>query len=135
MSWRAFPSLKRDWRFWATQALLVAFILRALIPAGYMPDLAAARAGTFQIVICAAGGEHLIAVDADGNEVPDHSAAFAGEPCAFAGLAAMALHNLETLPATRVEYGDTALWPQLAVTMPPARAGPQLGSRAPPTLV
>ena len=59
--------------------------LRALIPAGFMPDLAAAHGGSFQLVMCTPDGLKAVTVDANGEPggpaptpTPSH------ELCAFA---------------------------------------------------
>lgn len=69
-------------------------LLRALVPVGFMPDLAAAREGVFTIVICTADGLSAFAVNARGEPVgPDHERdADAKDHCPFAPIASIVLN-------------------------------------------
>jgi len=57
---------------------LVALILRALVPAGYMPDM---DGKVFHVTICTIDGPQEIAVDGKMQPVADHPVK---EKCAFA---------------------------------------------------
>jgi len=119
-------------RWWVAHLLLSAFVLRALIPVGYMPDFSAVAQGVFKVVICSASGAKTLTVDANGHHVPDKSIPSHDQPCAFAGLAKFATPVLDVIEvaspevaAQPVAFGEFKLWP-------PVRAGPVLGSRGPP---
>jgi hypothetical protein len=69
---------------WMLFAVLVAVMVRALIPLGYMPDIKGAK--HFQMVICSLDGPRTVTVDESFNPVgssekPDHNAK---ERCDFA---------------------------------------------------
>lgn len=125
---------QRLWRQAACFALL-ALVVRAVVPAGYMPAVPAqAASGTLWLSLCGADGRLLRAVavaSLDDTEMPGSPAA---EECPFGLLAAAAggplPAALQPLP-----------WPPaLAPTATPASRlpttlripGPPLGSRAPP---
>ncbi|MFM2042913.1 MAG: hypothetical protein RLY86_1489 [Pseudomonadota bacterium] len=75
---------------WVAGILLVVMFVRALIPAGFMPDAEAASRGGFALVICTGMGERTILVDADGLPLQESDPGNTGIPpsplCAFAGL-------------------------------------------------
>lgn len=121
-------------RRWVSHLLLLAFVARAIIPAGYMPDFAAAAQGVFKVVICTASGQQSLTLDAEGNPVPEPSQQHHDQPCAFSGLTALNTPELTVLTIARPVYDMTQRVPLSYVLLPPARAGPAHGSRAPPTL-
>ncbi len=62
--------------------LLAAFAARALMPAGFMPSIAAD--GSYELVICSGMGEKTIRVSADGTPLQDQGAPQSGDgACAF----------------------------------------------------
>lgn len=120
-------------------ALLPFLLLRVLIPAGFMPNLAG-HDGWFEVVICDGHGTRTALVDAEGRLVDktDDKPAKPGEGkagnCPF-GLA----FAQSFLPLTS---GDGAIAPMIRsadavapnsdhLLLPPAQ-GPPLGPRAPP---
>jgi hypothetical protein len=115
---------------WVLRLLLVVFALRALVPPGYMPELSALSKGVLKVVICTASGTKT--VDAD---EPDHPnpAPHHDQPCAFAGLVAFDVPQLEPVAVQNAVARSAGLIAPLAVSLPPARAGPILGSRGPPS--
>lgn len=121
-------------RGWVTQLLLLAVVSRALIPIGYMPDFAAARSGLFKVFICSGMGDKSVALDANGRPLPEQQSGHNDQPCAFAGLAVVALPALNAmlLPAQVVQ--SASLIPRIAAQLPPSRATPMLGSRGPPQI-
>lgn len=126
---RAFE--KRTARTWLAHVLLLAFACRALIPAGFMPDFGAISKGVFKVVICSGSGNKVVALDADGK--PAHSGgAHAHQPCAFSGLAAVAVPDLGLDRHAPVYAQVATLKANAATAQPPTRAGPVLGSRGPP---
>lgn len=122
-------------RWWVTHLLLLAYIARALIPAGYMPDFAAASDGIFKVVICSAMGAKSIALDEGDAPLPGPSDGHDDQPCAFAGLVAVAMPALGAFTMATPEFQVSNLYPRVADLLPPARAGPQLGSRGPPQVL
>lgn len=113
------------------QILLLAFVLRALIPVGYMPDFKALSKGGFQIVICTANGSDPIFYRPDGTKHRKEQS-HADQPCAFSGINAVALPDL-AIDAGPPESGGAAHFQvRLEAALPPTRAGPVLGSRGPP---
>jgi hypothetical protein len=57
--------------------VLFAFLLHALVPVGFMPDLKALQQGVVKIVICTAQGSGSLFVDKDGQpaHAPQHDKA------------------------------------------------------------
>lgn len=116
--------------------LVLAMMLRALIPAGYMPDAAALRDGRVLITFCTVGSGISTAPldlgDHDGNAAHQDGAASA---CPFGILAQQAfdmpLAATAVAPAVALVAWSApfALNPALLAPQPP---GPPLGSRAPP---
>ncbi len=126
---------------WLSQLLLTAMVLRALIPVGYMPDLPAAANGIFKVVICTTDGAKTIAVDRNGllapteypgNDHPSDQGDHRDHPCAFSGIFAVADRASDALAVQPAVYAIAAVSPRDTRTLPPVRAGPAVGSRAPP---
>lgn len=134
------PSVsKRRVRAWLGHALLFAFVVRALVPVGFMPDLAAARDGTFKIVICTSNGLAVLGVDENGNPTdvsPNNGpiTKHTGDPCVFSGMTPFALGADVAALTVPLAYAAPAVSPRSGFALPPVRAGPALGSRAPPVL-
>ncbi len=120
-------------RVWLGHALLVAFVLKALIPAGFMPDFSGQDGQSFKIVICTANGSKLVDVDGDGSggTVAKH----AGDPCSLGALTALAAPDLSTTVAYAAQLNASRAGLLIAVVLPPVRAGPAHSPRAPPSLV
>ncbi|OYW54316.1 MAG: hypothetical protein B7Y80_10255 [Hyphomicrobium sp. 32-62-53] len=125
-------SLRRV-RVWLGHALLVAFVLKALIPAGFMPDFSGHDGQSFKIVICTANGSKLVDAgdDSSGGSVTKH----AGEPCALSALAALAAPDVATSVAYSGLLNSARQEIAPAAVLPPVRAGPAHSPRAPPSLV
>ena len=122
---------------WMNRLLLAAVVLRALIPVGFMPDFGAAANGEFKVVICTASGSKQVTLDADGQLIAgdpssDQKAPHHDEPCAFAGIAGVAIALIDTPYLSAPQFDVAATFVSDDVTLPPARAGPVLGSRGPP---
>lgn len=117
---------------WLMRLLLLSFVVRALIPLGYMPDASAAAKGVFKVVICSALGAKMVTLDEDGRPVPSHDDQQHESPCAFAGIAAVALPMPESFALIVPTLAIAEPLASMAVQLPPARAGPVLGSRGPP---
>jgi hypothetical protein len=134
MSGQGTISALRRVRVWLGHALLVAFVLKALIPAGFMPDFSGADGGSFKIVICTANGTKIVDADVDGTPHDGPVAKHMGEPCALGSLAVLTLPDLLATVASPATDAASLAPLQLSVSLPPARAGPANGSRAPPFL-
>ncbi|MYZ43931.1 DUF2946 family protein [Schauerella aestuarii] len=118
--------------------LVLAFVVRALIPTGFMPRADPAHGGEMALSLCTAAGD-MVTMKVDmGRSAPDApDPQHASADCAFNMLS----HQALTLPP----------WPAVIMSAPQARnvappvirqaalpalpaAGPPLGSRAPPPL-
>ncbi|MGD9784635.1 MAG: DUF2946 family protein [Hyphomicrobiaceae bacterium] len=111
--------------------LLCALLVRALVPAGFMPSAAADGHG-LTLVICNGSGELLSVTPDDGQQVPSKSEGGSHEPCAFAGHVALTAPAFEVTTLLSMPETEEGLNAGSDVVLPPARAGPPLGSRAPP---
>jgi hypothetical protein len=132
-----------------SEALLVALLLRALIPMGFMPDMEAARAGIFRFIDCRLHSQkssHDVADhsahashhhdEADGNHHHhdhDDDNGTTNDLCPFAGFGATApAIGVPAILVTEAEAGPVILAGPAAFNLPPFNVGTQLGSRAPP---
>jgi len=116
---------------------LLAFLCRAFIPAGYMPDPAAERGSPFALTLCSMSGPVVVHVDLSEDSHHGHDGHYSGENCPF-GLSVvqklMPGHE-SPVPVGRVYFHVLAL-PAQGVALPSLPAlGPPLGSRAPPVSV
>lgn len=110
---------------------LVAACMSGLLPSGWMPQ--AGADGQFTLVICTSEGMRELAVDAHGNAVSPGSAdpVVPEAPCAFAGLATMAVLPdspawlPHALPLDAVHAPDLAGPPGHPVILPGQRGPPQ----------
>ncbi|MDX3881146.1 MAG: DUF2946 family protein [Achromobacter sp.] len=115
---------------------LLALTLRALVPAGYMPDTRALHDGRLEVTFCSAAGalpSFVLALPAGGKEQAGHDTAGSGAQCPFGLLAHVAPAPAPALTPLLLAAGLPAL-PAPAGNAPAARtvSGPPLGSRAPP---
>lgn len=112
---------------------LVAACMSGLVPSGWMPQ--AGADGQFSLVICTGEGMRELVLDADGNAVsPDRADPITPEaPCAFAGLAAIAVMPdspawlSHALPLHRL-YAPEAGKPASGHISLPGQRGPPLSS-------
>ena len=133
----AFASARISVHRLAAQLLIMVLCLRALVPIGFMTDAHAAKNGVFKIVICSAHGGNTFVnldLDLDGREgEPQKSTPSHDQPCALAGLAVDFSGTTENYALITPDMIDIVRFvPARHALMPPARAGPVLGSRAPP---
>ena len=126
-------SALRRGRVWLGHAFLMAFMLRALIPAGFMPEFTKSD-GSFKIVICTANGSKVIDAGLDDNTHGGTVAKHMGDPCAMSGATALVLPDATAMVALPNLYPATVSARGSPVTLPPVRAGPAHAPRAPPTL-
>lgn len=127
--------------------MLLALSLRALVPAGFMPDAGALRDGRLEMAFCSGNGPQTIAVELHGGM--HHGAAFSpakspadqqnpqsqSNDCPFSVLSA--LPAMPSIALAAIGLPLLLLSVQLAPRLKPLPAilfqGPPLGSRAPPS--
>jgi hypothetical protein len=122
------------WRIAVTRTALFLFILRSLIPPGFMPGIDAAGEGRIEVVVCTGAGLKTLVLDEKGNPVaPDDRQSGSADECPFGAVTAKAFLLPDALPqAPRpVSVQDRAVDLRNLALKPPAQ-GPPLGSRAPP---
>ncbi|CAB3904105.1 DUF2946 family protein [Achromobacter denitrificans] len=117
---------------------LLALTLRALVPAGYMPDTRALHDGRLEVTFCSAAGalpSFVLALPAGGKEQAGHDTAGSGAQCPF-GLLAHVLPAPAADPPPLVLATVRHAPPKPAPGALPSQNahGPPLGSRAPPAL-
>lgn len=112
-----------------------AFLLRAFIPVGYMPDSSIERKTPFAITLCSVGGPTFIQVNLDGQSQPSHpDSRFNPDTCPFGlNLAQELLPGQAVAPLVVASFQTvvSVLRNQALPVMP--AVGPPLGSRAPPS--
>ncbi|MFD4841320.1 DUF2946 family protein [Achromobacter sp. NPDC058515] len=117
---------------------LLALALRALVPAGYMPDARALHDGRLEVTFCSAAGDLStlsVALSPEGGGKAGHDAADTGAQCPFGLLAHVAPAPAPALAPILVSAGRRTTLPPVYRALPPQPAqGPPLGSRAPPSL-
>lgn len=125
------------WRLATSWLLLAFFTLRALIPAGYMPDLAHLGDGGFKVVLCTADGLRTVILDGEGRPVePEKRKSGAGDECPFGATASKAFLAAEpTRPIAIPPHGGSAIFTRYDLALLPPAQGPPLGSRAPPAIL
>ena len=116
---------------------IVAFLCRAVIPAGYMPDSSEEQKGIFAITLCVpqGGTSAMLMALIDDPAEPDPGDQVGNPECPFALLAAQHLLPTQAAPALAGAIAHRPL-PLLHQnhSLPPLPAqGPPLGSRAPPS--
>ena len=118
-----------------TVLLLAAFMLRALIPTGWMPQASGSGDGV-TLVICTVAGLQEITVGPDGHQKPAGEAGQANaghDPCPFASVAKFMPPGLTALLVPPADV--TGVAPVAAVPAAPASTHLRLAeSRAPPVL-
>lgn len=129
---RVLPPL--SWRV-SSLAFVLAFcamFVRAVVPVGFMPDMAAVAQGKIQLVLCTVDGPISIALS---DASPDHSSSASQlEPCPF-GLAGASVPLLDARPGMLIVRvaNRAGAWPVSHVALPVQPAtGPPIGARAPP---
>jgi hypothetical protein len=119
---------------------LLALTLRALVPAGYMPDARALHDGRLEVTFCSAAGDlstlSVALARAAGDERPSgHDAAKTGAQCPFGLLAHVAPAPTPAVTPILLPAGRYVPPPPAYRALPALAAhGPPLGSRAPPAL-
>lgn len=120
--------LFRSLRAWLGHGALLAFMLAALVPAGFMP-VVSARTGDLSIILCTGSGAVAVSADALAGDDTKAPAAPAHDlPCIFAALAAPLLApSLIALPLL-LPLPRAVPLPQVQ----PVRAGRGLPAPPPP---
>ncbi len=114
------------------RAVLLAFVVGAMVPAGYMPDFSAASQGLLKVVICGASGAKALAADAKLHDGPGQSQSAHDQPCTYSGLAVVTLASMEPAGLHIPRTAGQSIGPRRIIVLDPSRAGPVLGSRGPP---
>jgi len=115
------------------RATIILFALRALVPAGFMPDLGALGAGHLDIMLCTAPGD--VPVARDPGEIPAAPHKSPGADCPFGvALVKSFVAPVASALPPRVARVDVVTHTEFAAGFPPPSQGPPLGSRAPPVL-
>ena len=133
--------MRRTVTIWRHVARIVValFLIRAMIPGGFMPDLGAMHDGRLEIILCSVDGMKTITVNASGRATADdplpgskHSAGY--DFCPLGSVTSQAL----ALPTAVM--ASIGFHPAISDDLPssdihrlPPALGPPLGSRAPPT--
>ncbi|MEN4922760.1 DUF2946 family protein [Achromobacter spanius] len=132
---RTLRALRAEGVLWLA---LLALALRALVPAGYMPDAGALHDGRLEVTFCSAAGDLSVLsvglASEDGGKA-GHDTAGAGALCPFGLLAHVAPAPAPaTAPLLLATAGHAPPPPaHRALPAQPAQ-GPPLGPRAPPPL-
>lgn len=116
-----------------------AFLCRAIIPAGYMPDLSSERKSAFAITLCSMGGNTLLTLDLTGesNAVGEDDHSYHAETCPFGLSVSQELIPALAAPALAgvlVVFAPAFFAPYQAGPSMPALGSP-LGARAPPPVI
>lgn len=132
---RTLRAMRADGVLWLA---LLALALRALVPAGYMPDARALHDGRLEVTFCSAAGglsSLSVALPSDSGGQTGHDAAGTGAQCPFGMLAHIAPAAAAAPAPIVLTAGPPAQLPSDHRVLPPQPAqGPPLGSRAPPPL-
>src|SRR5687767_8251136 len=132
MPFRARPNKSAYFTHGLTVVLLTAFMLRALIPTGWMPQASTTGDG-ITLVICTVAGLQEITLGPDGHPQPAGDEGQANDPCPFAAVAKFTPPALTPLLVLPTDYG--AVEPLRHTPEAPAATHLRLAeSRAPPVL-
>ena len=118
-----------------TGLLAFVLLLRAMIPVGFMPDLAAARDGVFTFVICSGSGFSTITLDANGDPVESdsgHEAEATGH-CIFAPVGPALLASQWPDPVVQLHGSAPVLWSPILAAGHLRHRPSALRPRAPPS--
>jgi hypothetical protein len=124
------PSVRRI----LTVLSIVALTARSLVPSGFMLAPVAPGTGAMTVVMCTGHGPQVLKLEADGKPIPAKPGKPRTELCAFVGFVLIdaPVVSGSALPAD--PYGTPVFFEPSDTTLPPVRAGPSVGSRAPPYL-
>ena len=132
---RAFRQIFPELRIAAFLLAVTPFLLVSLIPKGYMPSVQAD--GTFTVTICTPEGHRTVALDADGNIVPEQPDGPDGsnstDHCLFAGVGSFLGAGEGVELHARLE-GPQKLLAKHDPGLPPVSASGHLGAPCSPAL-
>jgi len=118
-----------------TELLLAVLLLRALVPAGFMPVPDAAGASTLTMQMCSVAGPLTVSLQLDGQKSPAPSTprAHVGDYCAYAVSAMSAPPPAASAAALLIARASELIPPAIEIASAPSipRAHPP---RAPPLL-
>ena len=129
-----------NFRLITLYVMLLALALRALVPAGFMPDAGALRDGRLEMAFCSGSGVQTIVVD---THHQNHGAPASGDlpqqqsqsnDCPFSVLSALpAMPAMDLAPAALpLLLSPLQASPYAAPAFAAIPQGPPLGPRAPP---
>lgn len=117
---------------------ILALALRALVPAGYMPDTRALHDGRLEVTFCSAAGNvssFSVALPSDDGGKAPHDSANTGAQCPFGLLVHVTPATAPAMtPLLLSAAGHPPFPPPLRALPAQPAHGPPLGSRAPPPL-
>ncbi len=118
---------------WCVGVALASVVLKSLIPAGFMPVFSSNVGDGLTLVICTANGAKVVSTD--GHDEKPSKKGHSDQPCVFSGIAQVALLEADARVIAPSSFSKPTTWILVAFSLPPVRAGPQLGTRGPPSLV
>ena len=112
------------------------FALQLAVPAGFMPNIADAKAGIYEVVICTGAGFKTITIDETGQPVdpafPDGAPETGGFSCPFFKVAAKAVDQEDAPNVHRMAAVAVVHHIRRDQVPSPRIFSAYLGSRAPP---
>jgi len=120
------------WRQTVARLLLVCFVVRALLPVGFMPTFGATGDQSLHFVLCL--GDANAAQAASNPASPDQGdpSSTSHDQCAFSFLPRLALPETPGIAIAPLLLAGRVLGVAPSVGLIPIVAGPSLGQRAPP---
>ena len=113
--------------------MLFAFVARALVPAGFMPNLAALGDGRYELALCSAGAPAANSDETYSNRVPGKSESTGKSDCPFGTVTAKTLAIPDPAPAPAPHLTVRNSWVRTPATDWSAPVvWRSLGPRAPP---
>ena len=117
---------------------ILALTLRALVPAGYMPDTRALHDGRLEVTFCSAAGNvssFSVTLPSDDGGNATHDSANTGAQCPFGLLVHVTPATAPAMTPLLLTAAGHPVFPPAHRALPTQPAqGPPLGSRAPPPL-
>lgn len=113
---------------------IVALMARSMVPSGFMLAPVPSGDGAMTFVLCTGHGPQIVKLGADGKPIPTKPGTAPKELCAFAGFVLLGAPDLVAGAVSAEAFNEIAFVEPRVATLPPARAGPSIGPRAPPYL-
>jgi len=118
---------------WLSHLLIIMVVLKSLVPVGYMPDFSKGFTAS-TLVICSASGPKIIDWSQIGDPTGEHQSTPSDDSvCPFAAWSDNGLVKPDHQGLPSLEFATVWSTAVPSAVLPPARAGPAVGSRAPPT--